>query len=122
MLCQFCDQPAQVHMTDVDAATGVKSEVHACLRHAGGTGLPADAVETMARKMETVRKGMESLQAFGASVRRAPSLDELRAMGLADAMLPDDPDDPLFQTMLERLVAMARMMLEEEPSPPPGQE
>ena len=120
MLCQFCDLPAQVHMTNVDAATGLKAEVHVCLRHADSTGLPADAVERMTRKMELVRKGMESLQAFVASELRVPSLDEMRAMGLADAILPDDPDDPLFQTMLERLRAMSRMMLEESP-PSPGQ-
>ena len=120
MRCEYCDEPAAVHLTGVDAETGRKTEVHVCLRHAGRAGLAADTVGAMAEKMESARRAMETLRAFVASERRVPSADELRALGVADAVIGPE-DDPLFPTQLGQLRAMARMMLEESPQPPqPG--
>jgi len=118
MKCQFCDEPAAVHMTQVDAATGRKTEVHACLRHAANAGLPADTAGKMARAMEATHKAMGALQAFVASERRVPSRDELRALGVADAILPADPAGPLYQPTLAQIDAMARMMLTDQGPPP----
>jgi hypothetical protein len=118
MRCDFCDEPAVVHMTNVDAKSGRKTETHVCLRHAGRTGLPPDSIQDMSEKMESTRRAIKALQTFVAAERRVPSLDELRAIGVADAMLPDDPNDPLFHVTLEQLGAMARMMLEESGQAP----
>ena len=118
MRCDFCEEPAVVHMTDVDPQTGRKTQVHTCLSHAGNCGLSADMVQTMTQKMESMRQAMDALRAFVASERRAPSLDELRAMGVARTLLPADPDDPLFQMTLEQLRRMAQLMLDESCPPP----
>ena len=117
MRCQFCDQPAAVHLTDVDADTGEKAEVHVCLKHARNAGLPVDAVWKMTVRMDATRRAMEAMQAFVASERRAPSLDEMRTLGVAGALLPADPNDPLYSTSLTQLRGMAQMMLDELPPP-----
>ena len=119
MRCDYCDEPAVMHMTNVDAGTGQKTEVHACLLHAGNAGLPPATVQGMAQHMESARRAMDALQAFVASERRVPSADELRAMGEVGALLPTDPNDPLFPVTVEQLRGMARMMLEESAQPPP---
>ena len=118
MRCQFCDEPAAVHLTDVDADTGEKTQVHVCLKHARNAGLPTDTVRKMTQRMDATRRAMEALQAFVASARRTPSLDELRALGVAAALLPADPNDPQFPSALAQLGAMAQMMLDELPPPP----
>ena len=120
MRCDYCDEPAVMHMTNLHPGTGQKTEVHACLRHAGNAGLPPAAVQAMARQMEASRQAIDALQAFVASARRAPSADEIRAMPALSPLLPADPTDPLLPLTVERLGAMARLMLEEpSPRPPP---
>ena len=119
MRCDFCDEPAVMHMTNIDADTGGKTEVHACLLHAGKSGLPAATVRKMGRQMESLQRGMVALQAFVATERRVPSDEEMNALGLVGTILPTDPNDPLFHTSRERIRAMARLMLEEPPGPPP---
>ena len=116
MRCDLCDEPADIHMTNVDAETGRKTEKHFCARHFSSAGLSADAVQLMSRQMERVRKAMGALQVFVETERRVPSVDELRAM--AGPVLPDRPDDSLFPITVEQLQAMARMMLAELSLPP----
>jgi hypothetical protein len=105
-------------MTNVDPESGRKTEVHACLSHAGNSGLSADMVQTMTQKMESMRQAMDALQAFVASERRTPTLEEFRAMGLVGTVLPADANDPPSQMTLEQLRRMAQMMLEESPDLP----